>query len=631
MRNLALTTGGIREVGFLTKDLYNTCEKFKKQEIKDGDTETVLAYTRDDYDGIEKMFWCDGICQADYKAFGSVITFDTNYKVNAYNKPFVVIVGVNHHRNTVPLGVTLIANEKIDTYIWVLRQLLEAGGNVAPYIVVTDGDKYMATTIEEVFPHAHHRLCLWHLMRNIKGHTNRCFCSKIMKCVDGARTPSEFEQTWEDLMKAYDEVRDKKWAQDLYNDKEKWAEAFMVGQFYAVFCKELEFESRHIVTKVKEEKGHRDGSSTTYVLNDCVVKDCNYIVCYNDKLKQLGTHCQARSQGVAPPVIKRGGFVELLKKFMPRTYNVGDAATATDSYEVNEKPEKAWLHLVIEDDCVRHWNFAKFVFDSFVDAIKVFKSETNPTHWGGCTLLLMGIFCEYSLRMDYTNIWKYDLPRIRDWNDVNTKNLHELINKLKDGYFTRKMMGVIDKEKAIIVGKAPQPHVEMVERAFDRINDKIDRWGAAVNQMWRLIFNFLVDLTPGISEDDVGEGRRKKKRAKSEKEEDETSDYEDEKDSGTGDYADSDKEEDLGVVPDVEESTPKSLVAAEVEEPSLDVPADGAEEKPTPEAAADAADVNPTTNEGVPEDPTANLGNASELQPEGGSLTTKNKDHEADM
>uniref|UniRef100_A0A803MYH6 SWIM-type domain-containing protein n=1 Tax=Chenopodium quinoa TaxID=63459 RepID=A0A803MYH6_CHEQI len=480
------------------------------------------------------MFWCDRICQGNYKTFGSVIAFDMTYKVNAYNKPFVVIVGVNHHRKTVPLGVALVTNEKTVTYIWVLRQLLEAGGNVAPYTVVTDGDKSMKLSIEEVFPYAHDRLCLWHLMRNIKGHTNRRFCSGIMKCVDGARTPSEFEQAWEDLMKAYDEVRDKKWAKDLYNDKHKWAEAFMVRQFYAgmrrtqrcesmnstlktvitkeimlyrfvelydqvlehirfeedkddyifthtfpvitsvlteiktqaartytrnlynLFCKELEFESRHIVTKVKEEKGHVDGSSTTYWLNNYVLKDCNYSVCYNDKLKQLVCCCmkynaiglpcrhmfavmkyrgmvelpescilrrwtikaksnisnslkqqdlqkrndqasangrfsflnglstqlsrmvstsydrsiwlrdklakmileiekekinpkekdiikeqkkrkgKAESQGAAPQVIKRGGFVDLLRKFMPRTYNIGDVANATDSYEISK-------------------------------------------------------------------------------------------------------------------------------------------------------------------------------------------------------------------------------------------------------------------------------------------------------
>ncbi|XP_021768872.1 protein FAR1-RELATED SEQUENCE 5-like [Chenopodium quinoa] len=261
MRNLAQSAGGTHEVGFLKKDLYNTCEKFKREEIKDGDTEIVLPYllgktasdpsfflryTRDDHDGIDKMFWCDGICQADYKAFGKVIEFDTTYKVNAYQKPFVVVVGVNHYRKTVPLGVALIGTKKPDTYIWVLEPLNEAGGNVTPYIVVTNGDKAMAIAIEEVFPHVHHRLCLWHLMCNIKGHTNKRFCSSFMKCVDGARTPAEFEEAWEDLIKAYDAVRDKKWAQDLYNNKEKRADAFMVGQFYV--------ESQYLVTLCQLEE-----------------------------------------------------------------------------------------------------------------------------------------------------------------------------------------------------------------------------------------------------------------------------------------------------------------------------------------------------------------------------------------
>uniref|UniRef100_A0A803N0W6 MULE transposase domain-containing protein n=1 Tax=Chenopodium quinoa TaxID=63459 RepID=A0A803N0W6_CHEQI len=312
MRNLAQSAGGTHEVGFLKKDLYNTCEKFKREEIKDGDTEIVLPYllgktasdpsfflryTRDDHDGIDKMFWCDGICQADYKAFGKVIEFDTTYKVNAYQKPFVVVVGVNHYRKTVPLGVALIGTKKPDTYIWVLEPLNEAGGNVTPYIVVTNGDKAMAIAIEEVFPHVHHRLCLWHLMCNIKGHTNKRFCSSFMKCVDGARTPAEFEEAWEDLIKAYDAVRDKKWAQDLYNNKEKRADAFMVGQFY-------------VVMKFK---------GMVEIPVGCIL--CRWTI--------------RAEQETKPSPVKSGGFVELLRNCLPRTYNIGDATNATDCYEVS--------------------------------------------------------------------------------------------------------------------------------------------------------------------------------------------------------------------------------------------------------------------------------------------------------
>ncbi|XP_021749397.1 protein FAR-RED IMPAIRED RESPONSE 1-like [Chenopodium quinoa] len=432
MRNIARNAGGLRGVGFLKKDMYNACEKFKKEEIKDGDTKTVLTYflgktasdpnfffryTRHPKNGIERMFWCHGISQGDYKAFRSVIAFDTTYKVNAYQKPFVVIVNVNHHRKTVPFGVALVTNEKTDTYIWVLKQLKKAGGGVTPHTVVRDGDKAMTSAIEELFPKAHHRLCLWHLMRNIKGHTNRRFCNGFMKCVDRARTPTEFEEAWEDLMKAYPKVRDKKWAKDLYSVKSKWAEAFMVGHFYAgmrstqrcesmnsslktvitskimlyrfvelydqvlehirfeedqddyisthkfpviggvlteiktqaartytrnaynLFCKELGYESRHIVTKMEEDEMHVDGPSVTFWLNDCVVvKECKYVVCFNKKLQSMVCCCMKLELIGIPcrhmfECMKHYGMVELPAGVILRRWKIRAKLHLSDNYK----------------------------------------------------------------------------------------------------------------------------------------------------------------------------------------------------------------------------------------------------------------------------------------------------------
>lgn len=83
-------------------------------------------------DVIEKIFWCDGRCGEDYKVFDRVIAFDITYKTNKYQKPLVVITGVNHHRKTIPFDVALIKDEKEETYRWVLEQILEAEDNIAP-------------------------------------------------------------------------------------------------------------------------------------------------------------------------------------------------------------------------------------------------------------------------------------------------------------------------------------------------------------------------------------------------------------------------------------------------------------------------------------------------------------------
>ena len=60
----------------------------------------------------------------DYACFGNVLAFDTTYKTNAYKKPLVVLVGVNHHHQTVVFGCALLMDESIATYEWVLETFL---------------------------------------------------------------------------------------------------------------------------------------------------------------------------------------------------------------------------------------------------------------------------------------------------------------------------------------------------------------------------------------------------------------------------------------------------------------------------------------------------------------------------
>ena len=62
----------------------------------------------------------------DYVCFGDILTFDTTYRTNAYKKPLVVLVGVNHHHQTVVFGCVLLMNESIGTYEWVLETFLIA-------------------------------------------------------------------------------------------------------------------------------------------------------------------------------------------------------------------------------------------------------------------------------------------------------------------------------------------------------------------------------------------------------------------------------------------------------------------------------------------------------------------------
>ncbi|KAL6620300.1 hypothetical protein ACP70R_035439 [Stipagrostis hirtigluma subsp. patula] len=118
--------GGPRETGFLLRDLYNFFARMKKERVEGSDAEYVLNFMRekqdhdlefffkysvDDEGRLKNIFWSDAQSQLDYGAFGDVVVFDSTYRVNRYNLPFVPFVGVDHHRSTVVFGCDQIGEK----------------------------------------------------------------------------------------------------------------------------------------------------------------------------------------------------------------------------------------------------------------------------------------------------------------------------------------------------------------------------------------------------------------------------------------------------------------------------------------------------------------------------------------
>ena len=167
MRNLAKQVGSYHKLRFLKQDVNNYGKQLRRDALEYGDAKLVLAYlegnksanpsffvryTKDKDGSFENLFWCDRQSRIEYKTFGHVPVFDTTYKCNAYTKPLIMLVRVNHNRKTIPFGRALVVHEKEESFIWVSEQLAEAGDGQKPKTVLTDGNKAMANAIKAVFP-----------------------------------------------------------------------------------------------------------------------------------------------------------------------------------------------------------------------------------------------------------------------------------------------------------------------------------------------------------------------------------------------------------------------------------------------------------------------------------------------
>ncbi|CAL5389113.1 unnamed protein product [Camellia sinensis] len=257
---LVQQSGSFANVGFIHKDLHNYIQAERKVEMKDGDAECALAYLcakadadpyffykydKDQENRLDKLFWADSRSRLDYAAFGDVLVFDTTYKMNAYNKPFVIFTGVNNHFETTIFACSLLVDETIATYTWVLQKLLEAMDNKRPVSVLTDRDMAMREAIQIVFPSAKHRLCNWHMHRNAKRNVRvDGFEGHFKHLMDLDANEVVFEEAWSKMVRKYG-LQNNKWVSDTYNNKGMWAQSYLCGHFFAGMKSSQRCEGMH--------------------------------------------------------------------------------------------------------------------------------------------------------------------------------------------------------------------------------------------------------------------------------------------------------------------------------------------------------------------------------------------------
>ncbi|XP_026451170.1 protein FAR1-RELATED SEQUENCE 5-like [Papaver somniferum] len=217
MNFFGLESGGVQNIGFTTKDVRNYLSVKRSLELKNGDAQAVLDYFEhqqadnpsffyyiqvDSEGQMTNFFWADAKSRMDYFHFGDVVCFDPTYCTNRYGMPFVPIVGINHHYQTILFGGALLHKETKESFDWVRKTWMRA-------------------------MHA-----AKHLSHIINAHAD--FTSDFNKCLYGNETIEEFESAWASMLRTY-ELEDNKWLLDLYKRKEKWASVYTRD----IFCADM--------------------------------------------------------------------------------------------------------------------------------------------------------------------------------------------------------------------------------------------------------------------------------------------------------------------------------------------------------------------------------------------------------
>ncbi|OMO62456.1 hypothetical protein COLO4_33067 [Corchorus olitorius] len=224
-RHLQLgTSDGVAVQEFLTESMRN-------------DKDFIYLMDLDEESRICSIFWADARARAAYESFGDVVTFDTTYRTNKYGIPFAPFVGVNHHGSSILLGCGLLANEKVETFVWLFKSWLNCMQGVPPQAIITDQCSAMRKAIQIVFPGIHHRWCQHHITSKLGtklgSHKEyKEIKQKFDKAVYDSLQREEFEELWGEMVSSHN-LEDNKWLKKLFRERGMWGPAFVKDSFWA--------------------------------------------------------------------------------------------------------------------------------------------------------------------------------------------------------------------------------------------------------------------------------------------------------------------------------------------------------------------------------------------------------------
>lgn len=186
---------------------------------------------------LRNVFWIDSRSRAAYMYFSDVVAIDTTCLSNKYEIPLVAFLGVNHHGHSILLGCGLLADESLETYIWLFRAWLTCMLGRPPQTIITYHCRALQSATAEVFPRAHHRLCLPVVIQSVLQNVGELgdsviFQTVLHRAVYNSMKIDEFEMAWDDMIKSFG-IRDIEFLQTLYEERERWVPVYFKDTVFA--------------------------------------------------------------------------------------------------------------------------------------------------------------------------------------------------------------------------------------------------------------------------------------------------------------------------------------------------------------------------------------------------------------
>ncbi|CAB4403132.1 unnamed protein product [Rhizophagus irregularis] len=206
----------------LTSMIQEIAPRFRKL------TQEMLADVEKYVDPISRrlvsLLWISPVQRELYNQYNDVVIVDSTYNTNRFQMILCVVTVIDNNYRTRIVACAIIEDETLDTYQWILGSILTETG-VSSQIVFSDSDPSLIRSIKDIFPNAHHLICIFHidlnLWKKLKGKLGSQFeefYHKFYVC-QNSLCEELFELRWNQLIEQYSTAA-KYLSDTLYNTKD---------------------------------------------------------------------------------------------------------------------------------------------------------------------------------------------------------------------------------------------------------------------------------------------------------------------------------------------------------------------------------------------------------------------------
>ncbi|XP_073151646.1 protein FAR1-RELATED SEQUENCE 5-like isoform X1 [Henckelia pumila] len=173
------------------------------------------------------FFWADEKMMVDYGDFGDVVCFDTTYCLNRDQRPLVLFLGTNNHRQVLVFGAAFLYDDTVQSFKWLFRTFIKSMAGRKPKTILTDQGSVISEAIVSELPDSDHRLCTWQVYQNTLKQLSEVvansdsFASDLCGCFFNP-DKEEFISSWKGLLDTYG-LWENEWLHRKFELHEKWA------------------------------------------------------------------------------------------------------------------------------------------------------------------------------------------------------------------------------------------------------------------------------------------------------------------------------------------------------------------------------------------------------------------------